>query len=172
MKLVIINGPSGIGKSTLAERLYKAMPLSLLLDIDAQRRLISGYREHRKKSYELSFAFCFAATRTYLEAGHDVIIDKIILDTGDKLDALERVGEECGATVYEFILNATKETVTQRAHERGFREGGLLTPKRVEEFWHSTQRLIPNRPRAVVIDAEKLNADEVYKKAAAIVLKH
>jgi adenylate kinase family enzyme len=45
MKLIILNGPPGIGKSTVAQKLQKELPLSFLLEIDALRRCISNYRE-------------------------------------------------------------------------------------------------------------------------------
>jgi deoxyadenosine/deoxycytidine kinase len=50
MKLIILNGPCGVGKSTVAQKLHEVIPLSFLLDIDAQRRFISKHREFKEES--------------------------------------------------------------------------------------------------------------------------
>jgi deoxyadenosine/deoxycytidine kinase len=53
MKIIIINGPTGIGKSTISRMVHKDLPLSFLLSIDEQRRYISHYRENRIESRDL-----------------------------------------------------------------------------------------------------------------------
>ena len=169
MRLIIINGPSGVGKSTIAERISHALPLSLLLDIDAQRRFISGYRELRKESYDLVFNFCLAAVDAHLRAGHDVIIEKIIRNDDSKLTELERIGQQHGAQVYELILNARKETVLRRAHERGFQEGGSLTPEKAAQFWEEVQSLIPRRSNVHVIDTDQQTLEDTWNHATKII---
>ena len=167
MKLILINGPTGIGKSTIAEIIHKKFPLSFLLDIDAQRRYLYGYREHRAESLALILELALAITDRHLASGHDVIIDKVFADPTVSSSFFD-VGHKHGADTYEFILNADKDTLLTRATQRGFREGSLLTPEKVEEFWKRTQEYITNRPDAVVIDAGQKNVDEIEK----IISKH
>ncbi len=161
MRLIIINGPTGIGKSTVAQKLHETIPLSFLLDIDAQRRYISGYREHRQESKILVFSISEAIVDTYLNSGHDVIIDKYLVDA-DMVNKFLELGKKHKARVYEFILNASKGLVTDRAQERGYRENGLLTSDKVDRFWNETQVYIKMRPEAVVVDVEKLDRDQVF----------
>lgn len=37
-KLIIMNGPCGIGKSTAAKHLHESMPLSYLVEIDVSKK--------------------------------------------------------------------------------------------------------------------------------------
>ena len=162
MKLIIINGPTGIGKSTVAKKIHDKLPLSFLLDIDAQRRYISDYRKNRKESSELSFVVSRAIVDEYLKSGHSVIIDKVIFKTTTISDFIE-LAKKHNAKVYEFILNLDKKTLINRAKERGYKDEGLLTSEKVEEFWETTQEYIKNRPDAVVIDTKNLNVEGVIK---------
>lgn len=77
MKLIIINGPCGVGKSTLSAKLHADMPLSFLLEIDAQRRFISHYREHEEEGRAMNSAISKAIIKSCLEDKHDIIIDKM-----------------------------------------------------------------------------------------------
>ncbi len=132
-----------------------------MLEIDAQRRYISEYREHEQESKLLSYGISEAIIDTYLNSGNDVIIDKYLVDT-EITNRFLGLGKKHNADVYEFILNSSKELVIGRAKERGYRENSLLTPDKVERFWNEIQAYIKKRPDAVVIDLEKLDPDEVF----------
>jgi predicted kinase len=76
MKLIILNGPPGAGKSTVAEKIHADLPMSLLIVVDAWRKQISEWRENRKESQVLSYKITAVSVDAYLSEGHDVIIDK------------------------------------------------------------------------------------------------
>jgi predicted kinase len=170
MKLILLNGPSGVGKSTLAERLHQELSLSLRIEIDAWRSFISGYREHRKESLELATKHALNALETHLKAGHDVIVDKAILDMDEVIEKMRSLGAKYGAEVHEIVLMAEKGEVLRRAGERGYRPGGLLTPERVAERWEWGNELSKRRATATVIDTTHLSPDEVYSAVRAEVL--
>ena len=161
MKLILINGPTGIGKSTVAQKIHQAYPLSFLVDIDALRRYISGYRENKDESKQLSLLVSESIVETYLKSGHDVILDKVFTDP-EIVDRFIELGKKYNAEVSECILNASRGLVIQRAEERGFRENGLLTPEKVVKFWEGIQEYIKKRPRAIVVDVETMSQEEVY----------
>jgi len=167
MKLIIINGPCGIGKSTLAARLHADINLSFLLDIDAQRRYINRYREQREASGKIVQAVSMAIIKSCLESGCDVIIDKMTFDP-EVLDYYYEIAKTYGADVYEIVLWAPKEVVMKRADERGWREGGM-TPEQCDNFWHKIDELKEFRPQAHIIDTENVEGDVLYEQVIEIV---
>ena len=169
MKLIIINGPSGAGKSTVAERLHKELPLSFLLDVDALRRYISNYREHKKESLRLAHELAVVIATACLESEHSVIVDKGLFNDDGTLDKLTEAGKKNNAEVFEFILNADLEAVSKRTEQRGFKEGGLLTPERVVQLWEMMQKVIPDRKNAQVIDTSHMTSEDVYQTVKRLV---
>lgn len=170
MKLVIFNGPAGVGKSTVTQKLHAEMPMALLMNIDNWRSQISEWRENRKESQVLAYKIAAAAIDTCLSEGRDVIIDKAILNDDKTLEEFVAIGEKYGAEIHEFIITADKETVINRAVERGFTPGGLLDAKMVETLWDLSQDLQNTRPTAQIIDTTHLSPDEVYENVRSIVL--
>jgi predicted kinase len=164
MKLIVLNGPSGIGKSTTALELQKELPLSLLIDIDALRRYIEGYKEHREESAELSYKHALALTRMHLECGHSVIVEKTVLWADWFLEELEKSANEFHAEFFEFILTAQKDILLSRVTERGFIPGGSLTLAKVEEMWEESEKLPARRPKAVVIDTSDMRPQETLRE--------
>lgn len=162
MKLILINGPTGIGKSTIAGKIHQSLPLSFLLDIDAQRRYISGYKEYREESLDLVLKLSLAIVERSLQSGHDVIIDKVFTDAKIS-DAFLELGRKYGAAVFEFVLTADKDTLIARADERGYIEGSMLTPEKVPEFWEKIQNYIKDRPHATVVETKNLSIDETFE---------
>lgn len=161
MKLIILNGPAGVGKSTVAARLHSQMPASVLIDIDELRRTIPGYPEKREETLRLAYEYAANAIEDGLKAGSDVIIDKGIYQP-EVLDTFISVANKCGANVMEFLLFAEKETVKKRAEERGFKPGGLLTLEKVEQHWASADALRTQRTGAIVIDTTHISPEEVF----------
>jgi predicted kinase len=163
MKLIIINGPSGVGKSTIAARLHKELQASILIDVDELRREIPEYRERREESLRLAYERTADIIEQELKEGHDIIIDKAI-SYSDTLDAFIDRGKKCGAEIYDFLLFADKATVQLRAGDRGYKPGSLLTPEKVGELWEKANALRKERTAVIVIDTAELNIDEVYEQ--------
>ncbi|MBI2025369.1 ATP-binding protein [Candidatus Kaiserbacteria bacterium] len=161
MKLIILNGSSGVGKSTVAERLHLQMPSSVLIDIDELRRTIPNYREKREESLRLAYEYADNAIEDGLKAGSDVIIDKAILQP-EVLDTFVALAHKYDAKVVEFLLFAEKENVQKRAEDRGFKAGGMLTPEKVVELWEKADAFRRQRTDAIIIDTTHISPEEVF----------
>jgi predicted kinase len=87
--LIHLNGPPGIGKSTLAQRYVDEHPGVLNLDIDRLRALIGGWRERFAETGEIvrPVALSMAATHLRGRVGRSSArfpvpgADVLILDT-------------------------------------------------------------------------------------------
>jgi predicted kinase len=168
MKLIILNGPLGVGKSTLALKLNEQMPSSVLVDVDELRRAIPNYRENREESLRLVYKQTAQIIGEELAKGNDVIVDKAI-SYSDTIDTFIKVGKEQCADIYEFLLFADKETIRKRADERGYRPGGMLTPEKVDELWEKSDALRKERSQAIFIDAR--DPELIYEKVQSFIAK-
>ncbi len=171
MKIVIINGPCGIGKSVVAEKIHGDIPLSFLLDIDAQRRFISGRRENAKESGKMVMTISQNILETCLQLGVDVVIDKMTFDK-NVLNFYYKIAEKYDADIYEIILFASKELVTKRAEERGYDtsgRSGLFTSQKCEYFWEEINKVKDIRKKAHIINVEELTENEVYLEIKNII---
>ena len=175
MKLIILNGPVGVGKTTLAKKLQERLPLSFFIHFDELRRHIGDYRKNADESRALTFYLAFAIAEACFKQNKDVLIDKIMYNMLEKeqtktsLTKLIEIAKKHGATIHEFIIWADKETVLKRLEDRGYREGGLLTPEKAEMFWEEMDKFKDERSGAEIIDTTKLTPDEVVKKIWKII---
>jgi predicted kinase len=163
MRLIILNGPSGVGKSTISARLQLDIPNSVVIDVDELRRSIPDYKERRQESLLLAYEKTVEAIGNHLKEGRSVIIDKAISQS-DTLDSLIEAGKKYDAEVYEFLLFADKDTVQARADERGYKPGSLLTREKVGELWEKADALRKERPDVIIIDTKDKRVEEVLNE--------
>jgi predicted kinase len=115
--LVLLNGPPGIGKSTLARRYAGDRPLSLVLDIDVLRRAIGGWEQRQEAAGFLARAMALAMARTRLMAGHDVVVPQYVA-RAEFIDALASSAVSVGARFFEVYLTDAKNAALARFEAR------------------------------------------------------
>lgn len=179
-KLIILNGPLGIGKSTLANRYAEDNPLTLRLDIDDIRTYISHWRERDEESANSSKKIALAMAKVQLGLGHDVVVPQIVRSV-KLFEAFEQVANKTNANYYEIMLFTDKAESIRRFKERsyaqgyetGFRPGGLIDTGGREDKLSSmydemleTANLRPNTAKVEVVFG---NVENTYAKVLAII---
>jgi len=160
-KLIIINGPAGVGKNTIAELYKEDHPRSLIVDIDEVRRTIPNYRENREQSYKEACDLVYEQTKKHLLNGGDVVIPNIIKKV-EVFNSLEKITSECNADFYEFVLWTTKEDAIRRAIKRGFRPNSLLQEDKLSGMYDDLQEVIKNRENTIKIVSIEGQPEEAY----------
>ncbi|MFZ6003707.1 MAG: AAA family ATPase [Actinomycetota bacterium] len=128
-RLILLNGPPGVGKSTIARRYLEDHPLTLLIEIDELRLAIGGWDEH-EESKLLARVLALALARAHLGAGHDVVLPQY-LARAEFIDELQAVASEVGAQFRHVLLADARQATTQRFRIRRaeLQAGGGVHPQ-------------------------------------------
>jgi adenylate kinase family enzyme len=101
--LIHLNGPPGIGKSTLSALYAARHPGTLNLDIDTLHRLVGGWEDPNNHTHEVLRPIALAMASTHLEGARDVILPQYLARI-DEIQAFERVAQQHGADFLEVVL--------------------------------------------------------------------
>lgn len=174
-RLIHLNGPSGIGKSTLARRYVAEHPAVLNCDVDVLRTLIGGWDSDFQKAGALIRPAALAMIEAYLDNGHDVVFPQMLLDP-DELARFQACATNVGAEYIECVLMDTPNAAVARFHRRGATDP--------EDPWHSQVRvivadaggddllqrncaaleaLIEGRPDVIRIDSVEGDVEQTYR---------
>lgn len=168
-KLILLNGPAGIGKTTISKMYLTEHPLALSIEGDQIIGMMGHWREHESIARELVFKHTKCMAEVHLKEGLDVLLP-YLLTNADHATAFERIAEENGALFCEIILLADKDEATNRLLERGVwgEEGSKkLTEKQrpeIESLYDGMMAALAKRPNTVRIGVEKDDIAGTYAK--------
>jgi predicted kinase len=167
-RLILLNGPPGCGKSTLARRYVEDHPLALNLDVDQVRGLLGRWSASPEQAGLLARELALAMARTHLCAGHDVVIPQY-LGRLPFLQQLDQLATTAGIALHEFVLLDTRQNSLRRWAARealaplGTPTTGATDAEQVAEMYDRLLALIPHRPLAVVISTEREQVEAAYR---------
>lgn len=161
-KLIILNGPCGIGKNTIAKKYVDSKELTLLLDIDEVRRFLGKHRQERAASAKLARDLACVMTKQHLGSGYDVIIPNT-LRQHDHIDVFKSIAEDTGSKYLEVMLWADKQSAIGRAVNRGFIEGNLLQKDDLGPMYDELAQIKAERD-LITIDTTQDDIESTYRK--------
>lgn len=170
-RLIHLNGPPGIGKSTIAALYADRHPGTLDLDIDSLHRLVGGWRDPRHDTHRVLRPVALAMAATHLDGGRDVVLPQYLARL-DAIEAFEDVATGQGADFVEVVLLDTLEESVARFDRREDRSewdrhnrrtvalgGG---PTMLARMYDELLEVARRRPSAVVVRSEPGAIEETY----------
>lgn len=171
-RLIHLNGPSRVGKSTLARRYASDHPGTLVLDLDVLVGLVGGWEENFSAALETARGHGRLLAARHLRGGHDVILPQLVTVHDHEPDpAFENVAQAAGATYIEVAL-----VVDEREHRQRLRDkrpdseverqiqGALedSSSDLVSRIRAHLDEYLAKRPRTIRIDTTGIGEDATY----------
>lgn len=173
-RLIHLNGPSRVGKSTLARRYVDEHPGTLALDLDVLAGLIGGWRENFSAVLDVARGHGRALATRHLREGYDVVLPQLVTSHDRDPDpGLEETAREADATYIEVALLVGGEEHLQRL--RGKQptseieariqtwledpEGGLI-----DRIRQHLNEYLAERPNTIRLDTTGLGEDASYER--------
>ncbi|HEY3954087.1 MAG TPA: AAA family ATPase [Streptosporangiaceae bacterium] len=167
-RLIHLNGPSRVGKSTLAHRYADNHPGTLCLDVDVLVGQVDGWREGFSAAFRVATTRCLALAKSHLRGGQDVVVPQLvtIFNEGNPFEA---AAAEVGAKFIEVALLADVDEHTRRLREKkpafdvdARIQSTLETSDLVERIRGHLAEYLHGRPDTIQLDTTGLAIDQTY----------
>nr|WP_202897418.1 AAA family ATPase [Actinopolymorpha pittospori] len=112
-----MNGPPGIGKSTLSALYADRNPGTLNLDVDTVHRLIGGWQDKETDTWPVVWSIVRAMATTHLDGGLDVVLPQYFARL-EEITSFEELAREHGADFREVVLLDDREAAVERFNHR------------------------------------------------------
>lgn len=178
-RLIHLNGPPGIGKSTIARRYINEHPGVLNCDIDVLRTMIGGWADDFAGAGSLIRPAALGMIAGYLRGGNDVILPQMLANSVE-VARFEDCAVQAGARFLERFLMDDSEHAVLRFNRRGGAEPddpwhdhvrAIVAADGGDEAlvgWHGAlERLVEQRPNAVVIRSVEGEVDDTVRRLNA-----
>lgn len=180
-RLIHLNGPPGIGKSTLARRYVDDHPGVLNCDVDVLRTFIGGWQSDFAGAGALIRPAALALITAYLQTGQDVVLPQMLIRLPE-LEKFEAAARDADAEFVACMLTDQEASAVARFHRRGDAEGDTAWHQQVrgvveanggdEELarcHRGLQELWAHRPGTAVIHSTEGEIDATYRALLAAV---
>lgn len=116
-RLIHLNGPPAIGKSTLARRYADDHPGVLCWDVDVVRTLVGGWSHDYAGAGALVRPLALAGIRAWLDEGRDVVLPQLLADPVEHA-RFRAAATDVGADPVHVLLTDEVEAAVERFHLR------------------------------------------------------
>ncbi|PWC07797.1 AAA family ATPase [Mycetocola zhujimingii] len=170
--LIHLNGPSRVGKSTVARRLAAEHPGVLNLDLDAMVAEVDGWRDDFPSALAVTRQRGIAIAIDHLGTGNDVVLPQLITSF-DASPWAEAVAAQARADYVEIALladgdvsrNRVREKEAEHAVDVYLREALTGSDSDLLERIHGDlARYLADRPATARVDTSALTVEQTYSR--------
>jgi predicted kinase len=166
--LILIDGPMGSGKTTVAKMLHEQLKDTAHIGVDHIKRFISGFRT-KPALNDISKNVVVSMTEKYLANGISVIVEQAM--TAKEVDVFKRLAKKRGVVCLISQLEAPPESLTARVHQRTKLLEKPTVPQAHIDKSHRTHT--KNKyAKAVVFNSETMNAAQIAQAILTALARH
>jgi hypothetical protein len=152
--LLHLNGPPGIGKSTLSALWAERHPRTLNLDIDTLHLLVGGWQDPENRTHEVLRPVAKAMAAAYLATGRDVVLPQYL----GRLDEVVLLDDR-DAAVARF--DARRDDTVWNLHNRRV-VADLGGDAFLASMYDRLLEVVAARPAAVLVRSVPGAVEETY----------
>lgn len=168
-RLIHLNGPPGIGKSTLAAMYADRHPGTLNLDVDTLHRLVGGWQDETTDTWPAVWSLARAMAGTHLDGGYDVILPQFHAAAAE-IEGLAALAGRHGADFREIVLLDDRAAVIERFRRRAqdsddpwIRHHGQLAPAVLGAMHDDLLEVISGHPGTAVVPSVAGAVSDTYE---------
>ena len=171
-RLIHLNGPSRVGKSTLARRYADEHPGTLVLDLDVLAGLIGGWNVNFSAALEMARGHGRELAVQHLRTGHDVIFPQLVtVHDRDPDAALQEAARRADAAYIHIALMVDQDEHRHRlrskrpTNEVEARIQAMLEDPDtdlVDRIRAHLEEYLAGRPDTILLDTTGLGEDASY----------
>jgi predicted kinase len=173
-RLIHLNGPAGVGKSTVAQMYADHHPGALNLDGDQIVSQIGGWRDSFWEAVRAANLLAASMARTHLVQGKDVIWPQVA-SRAQEVEGMEAAAREAGGEYHEFMLTIDKEASLKRFADRSSSnrvtaiQSGIDSviadhggPEFVARVYDHIHEFVQTRSNCIVINTADMSPQQTY----------
>lgn len=175
-RVIHLNGPSRVGKSTLARRYVNEHPATLALDLDVIAGLIGGWRDDFSAALSMARQHGWAMATRHLRDGYDVVIPQLVTSF-DRGPGPEEAARSADAPYVEVAL-----LVDDDEHLRRLRDKQPISEVEAQiqldledadgdlvgRIRQHLAEYLADRPNTIRLDTTGLDEDATYARLIAV----
>ncbi|MEV4316126.1 AAA family ATPase [Actinocrispum sp. NPDC049592] len=169
-KLVHLNGPPSIGKSTLSALYVDRHVGALNLNVDALHLLVGGWQDESTDTWQVVWPLVRAMAATQLDGGGDVVLPHYF-GRVEEITEFEKLAREHGAGFHEVVLLDDRAAAIERFDRRARDSNdpwiqyhhGRVGPERLGRMYDDLMEVVRQRSGAVVVRSVLGAVEETYE---------
>lgn len=172
-RLIHLNGPSRVGKTTLARRYADDHPGTVVVDVDTLTLLVGGWRDDFGRAWTQARTLALTLAGSALRAGHDVVLPQLVTIFDRDAPGFEPVAADAGAEYVEIALLVDPDEHRQRVdakqpvHEvEAAIQEALMDPAvdRIARIRGHLAEYLATRPDTIRLDTSGLDVETTYAR--------